>query len=261
MVTGFDVFREAMSQFADNFVVIGGTACDVSLANTGRTRHATKDIDIIVIVENLTAEFINAFWRFIKQAGYRIGKRENSVGNSVYALYRFNRPEREGYPWQIELLARQSDLLDDSALKIEPLKLEDSQYCLSAIVMDDDLYHFVVQHSESREGLRMADEYALVCMKMVAYQNMKQDKELGLSVDENDIKKHRRDVFNLLATGKMNDSVSVCKSIYDTYRDFIGNMTELHAGNPNVLAQSLGVNPMLIEGYFELLETIFILEK
>ena len=91
MVTGFDVFRDAMSQFADNFVVIGGTACDVSLANTGRTRHATKDIDIIVIVENLTAEFINAFWRFIKQAGYRIGKRENSVGNSVYALYRFSR--------------------------------------------------------------------------------------------------------------------------------------------------------------------------
>ncbi|MBQ1732913.1 MAG: hypothetical protein II037_11960, partial [Bacteroidales bacterium] len=70
-----------------------------------------------------------------------------------------------------------------------------------------------------------------------------------------------RDVFNLLATGKMNDSVSVCKSIYDTYRDFIGNMTELHAGNPNALAQSLGVNPMLVEGYFELLETIFILEK
>lgn len=261
MVTGFDVFREAMSQFADNFVVIGGTACDVSLANTGRTRHATKDIDVIVIVENLSAEFIRAFWQFVRQAGYKIGKRENMSGEIVYALYRFNRPEKEGYPWQIELLARRSDLLDDSALKIEPLKIEDSQYCLSAIVMDDDLYRFVVQHSEMREGLRMADEYALVCMKMVAYLNMKRDKESGQSVDENDIKKHRRDVFNLLATGKMNDSVAVCKSIYDTYHDFIGNMNELHAESPNVLAQSLGVNPTLIGRYFELLETVFILGK
>lgn len=38
-------------------------------------------------------------------------------------------------------------------------------------------------------------------------------------------------------------------------------MAELHAENPKVLAQSLGVNPMLVERYFELLETIFSLEN
>ncbi len=261
MVTGFDIFREAMSQFADNFVVIGGTACDVSLANTGRTRHITKDIDIIVIVENLTSDFQKAFWQFVRQGRYRIGKRENSVGDSVYALYRFNRPEQEGYPWQIELLSRQSDLLDDSTLKIEPLKVEDSQYCLSAIVMDDDLYRFVVQHSEVREGLRMADEHALVCMKMCAYMNLKHDKDLGLLVDTDDIRKHRRDVFNLLATGKMNSSVVVCRSIYDTFLKFVDDMNELHARNPNLLAQSIGVNPVLIDNYLNLLKTIYLLEE
>lgn len=261
MVKGFEVFREAMSQFANNFVVIGGTACDVSLADTGRTRHITKDIDIIVIVENLTADFQKEFWHFIRQAGYRIGKRENSVGDSVYALYRFNCPKRDGYPWQIELLSRQSDMLDDSALKIEPLKVEDSQYCLSAIVMDDDLYRFVVQHSELREGLRMADEHALVCMKMYAYLNLKHDKELGLPVDADDIRKHRRDVFNLLATGKMNSSVAVCRSIYDTFMRFVEDMNGLHTENPKVLAQSIGVNSMLIDSYFDLLKNIFLLEE
>ncbi len=261
MVTGFDIFREAMSQFTDNFVVIGGTACDASLANTGRTRHITKDIDLIVIVENLTSDFQKAFWQFVRQGGYKIGKRENSVGDSVYALYRFNHPEREGYPWQIELLSRQSDLLDDSVLKIEPLKVENSQYCLSAIVMDDDLYRFVVLHSEAREGLRMADEHALVCMKMCAYLNLKHDKELGLPVDADDIKKHRRDVFNLLATGKMNSSVAVCRSIYDTFLRFVEDMNGLHAQNPKVLAQSIGVDSTLIDDYLDLLRNIFLLEE
>jgi hypothetical protein len=261
MVTGYELFKKAMSRFSDNFIIIGGTACDVSLADTGRTRHVTKDIDLIVIVENLTTEFIKNFWQFIRNAGYTISKRENKVGEKIYALYRFNRPVQKNYPWQIELLSRQSDFLKEPTNKIEPLTAEDCMYSLSAIIMDDDLYQFVVQHSEMREGLRMADEYALICMKMRAYLNLKIDKENGEQVDDNDIKKHRRDVFNLLATGKVNESVVVTQTIYETYQAFVWEMNNLNNENPKVLPQSLGVNPIMISEYFDLLNDLFVLEK
>lgn len=34
MVIGLDKFREAFRNFSDNYVIIGGTACDVVLRDT-----------------------------------------------------------------------------------------------------------------------------------------------------------------------------------------------------------------------------------
>ena len=57
MVGGLDKFRERFARFSDNFVIIGGTACDEILRDTEMRPRATMDIDIVVIVENMTAEF------------------------------------------------------------------------------------------------------------------------------------------------------------------------------------------------------------
>lgn len=38
-------------------------------------------------------------------------------------------------------------------------------------------------------------------------------------------------------------------------------MNELHARNTNLLAQSIGVNPVLIDNYLNLLKTIYLLEE
>ena len=60
MVTGLDKFREAFLKYADNYVIIGGTACDIVLRDTDMKPRATSDIDMIVIVENMTPEFAAA---------------------------------------------------------------------------------------------------------------------------------------------------------------------------------------------------------
>ena len=57
MVGGLEKFREAFADFSDNFGIIGGTACDEVLAGTAMRPRPTLDIDIIVIVENMTADF------------------------------------------------------------------------------------------------------------------------------------------------------------------------------------------------------------
>lgn len=66
MVTGLGKFREAFIEYADNYVIIGGTACDIVLRDTDMTPRATSDIDMIVVVENMTPEFATAFWQHKK---------------------------------------------------------------------------------------------------------------------------------------------------------------------------------------------------
>jgi hypothetical protein len=72
---GLDKFREAFADFSDNYVIIGGTACGITMKDTVVRARATHDIDMIVIVENMTESFANRFWKFVREAGYRPEKR------------------------------------------------------------------------------------------------------------------------------------------------------------------------------------------
>ena len=50
MLAGFDKFSEVMRNHHEQFVVIGGTACEAALEDTGIARRATRDIDMVVII-------------------------------------------------------------------------------------------------------------------------------------------------------------------------------------------------------------------
>lgn len=65
MVTGFTKFKEKFQGFEDQYVVIGGTACDLLMENEDMTFRATKDVDIVLIVESITAEFGKAFGEYM----------------------------------------------------------------------------------------------------------------------------------------------------------------------------------------------------
>lgn len=136
MVTGLDKFREAFIEYADNYVIIGGTACDIVLRDTDMKPRATSDIDMIVVVENMTPEFASAFWQFIRDGKYKPTKRDRETdGQTVYTLYRFEEAE-SGYPVKIELLSRHSDILGEpSGFVIEPIPVGEEVSSLSAIIM------------------------------------------------------------------------------------------------------------------------------
>ena len=42
---GLVKFREAFAEYSDNYVVIGGAACDITMTNTVVRPRATHDID------------------------------------------------------------------------------------------------------------------------------------------------------------------------------------------------------------------------
>ena len=82
MVRGIDSFRDWFQGYEDQYAIIGGTACDLLMTDEGLDFRATKDIDLVLIVELVDAAFgrrTHWFW-----AGVRISGSTNlacSVGN------------------------------------------------------------------------------------------------------------------------------------------------------------------------------------
>ncbi len=259
MVKGLETFRMAMQPFKENFVIIGGTACDIRLSGTLMRPRATDDIDIIVVVEHLTREFVSAFWQFVREGNYHVEKRINQVGTSVYALYRFTlQDENLAYPQKIELLSRHSDLLGEpSGFHIEPIPTDELNQSLLAIIMDDDYYNFTVHHSEEIEGLMVADNLALIALKVSAYLNLIGEREEGREVNGKDIRKHRSDVLKLVAAGIYPKTVAVVRKIYDDIQNFVSE-TEQHIQS---IADALDVDEYDVNAYLDVLRNeIFVQE-
>lgn len=82
--------------------MIGGTACEVSFRKYDLDFRATRDLDIVLIVEAQTKEFGEKIWEFIK-AGKYINR---SKSNGKPQFYRFEKPQEPGYPLMLELFAR-----------------------------------------------------------------------------------------------------------------------------------------------------------
>ena len=257
---GLDKFREAFEAFSENYVIIGGTACDITMTGTAVRPRATHDIDMIVIVEKMTANFAEHFWKFVREGGYRPERRKQKEGETPkYELYRFvnGRPD---YPEMIELLSRHPDILGEpKGLTIEPLPVDEDTSSLSAIIMDDDFYHFTIEHSKLTNGLRHADSVALIALKSRAYLNLLQDKADGKHVNSKDIKKHRSDVLKNVVI--LEDyQIKAPASIVACIKDFVASIRTNWDSLSGPLAKSLDQDSSFIEALLEQLDDLFITE-
>lgn len=130
-VYGLQRFREYMSGLEDCYAVIGGTACDILLRDADMSFRATKDIDIILLVEERLHDVGRAVWNMVKDGGYTFGWRSSEKTH----FYRFTNPTEAGYPSMIELFSRSPDFITDvSGLTIIPLPIADEVSSLSAIL-------------------------------------------------------------------------------------------------------------------------------
>jgi hypothetical protein len=94
MIKGLEKFKAHFTQHTKSFVLIGGVACHEWLAAQGLEFRATKDIDIVLIVEALDQGFIARFWEFVEAGHYEI--RERATGKRE--LYRFSKTKDDTYP-------------------------------------------------------------------------------------------------------------------------------------------------------------------
>ncbi len=202
MVRGLDIFKKYFEQYPDNYVIIGGTACDIIIGDAGFTPRATKDIDIILVVEALNTDFVKQFWQFIKDGNYE--QKEKSADDRKY--YRFMKPENPEFPFQVELFSRNPDIivLDEDA-HLTPIPVDDDLSNLSAILLNDDYYSYMIKQSILENGLHRANKEALICLKAKAYLEIAERIANGSKEDEKQLRKHKADVFRLAVMLAPND--------------------------------------------------------
>lgn len=197
MVRGLQTFRDHFQEYPDSYVIIGGTACDIILTAQGLVARATKDIDIILIVEALTPEFVAHFWEFVKQGDYEKNEQEEEQKQH----YRFQKPKTPDFPFQVELLARQPDVLElEGAPRFTPIPAGEDLSSLSAILMDDNYYHYTRENCTEQDGLQRANPETIIILKAKAFLDLTARKAAGQKVNSDDIKKHRLDPFRIALT-------------------------------------------------------------
>ncbi len=81
MVHGLNKFKEYFTDLKDQYVFIGGTACDLLISDQGGDFRGTKDLDIVLIIEALDASFAKVFWNFICDGGYEHRSKSDRSGS------------------------------------------------------------------------------------------------------------------------------------------------------------------------------------
>ena len=224
MVKGLDIFKKYFEQYPDNYVIIGGTACDIIIDEAGFVPRATKDIDIILVVEALSSEFVKQFWQFIKDGVY--GDQEKSNDERQY--YRFKKPKNLDFPYQIELFSRTPDVIIlEGEAHLTPIPVDDDLSSLSAILLNDDYYNYMIEHSQVEDGLHHADIEALICLKAKAFLEIKERIENGSKEDSKHLRKHKADVFRLTVMLTPESEFDLPKTI----QAHVNQFAELTAGD------------------------------
>jgi hypothetical protein len=232
MVRGLELFRERFRAYEHAFVLIGGAACDAWFTAQGLSFRATKDLDIVLLIEVLDDAFVAAMRSFVDEGGYQIRQRTN--GTSV--LYRFARPMRESYPFMLELFCSGSQRLSlAEGQTVIPVEVEPDHHSLSAILLDPTYYGIIQSESEVRDGLRFATAASLIPLKARAWLDLVARKANGDEVDTKDIDKHRNDVFRLAATLPGEPGPRLAEPIINDLSLFLSKFPEEHADWPRIL--------------------------
>lgn len=196
MVKGLDIFRERFSGFEGSFILIGGAACDLWFDQLSQPFRATRDLDLVLLIEVLSPEFVKAMRGFIAEGGYQSRQRTNGSPE----LYRFADPTDESFPAEIELFCRNPTGFELSPGDVIPVELEPDHHSLSAILLNEHYYDLIRTHNDKRDGLGVANATSLIPLKAFAWLDLTRRRAEGETIDSRKIKKHRNDVFLLAAT-------------------------------------------------------------
>lgn len=216
MVVGIDRFIEKFKDYPDCYTIIGGAACDILLTEADIEFRATKDLDMIVIMEARYIEFTKVLWDFILEGGYRFGWKNSDETR----FYRFTEP-KTGYPSMIELFSKEPDYIKDVPTGIIPLHIDDETPSLSAILLNEDFYSFMLDGRKTIHGASVLGAEYLIPFKMYAWIDLKDRKARGEHVNERDLKKHKYDVFRLLQIVEPEKKIETKGNVNEAVRRFL----------------------------------------
>ena len=221
MVNGFTTFKGQFKGYEDQYVIIGGTACNLIMESEELPFRATKDIDIVLIVESMTAEFGRRFWEYITEAGYEhLNKSSGKV-----QFYRFTSPKSKDYPYMIELFSKNPEfiVLSDDAI-LTPLPIDDEVSSLSAILLNEAYYELLKEGHTVIDGIPVLKPTCLIPFKAKAWLDLNERKNAGEHVDSKNIRKHKNDVFRLAQLLTADTRQSITPDITEDMKSFLTAM-------------------------------------
>lgn len=247
MVIGLDTFKEHFKDYQDQYVLIGGSASLITLQEYGLPFRVTKDLDIVLIVEALTKEYVKHFWLFIQEGQYDYFKANRSP-----CFYRFQNPKKNNYPAMIEILSRNNALEEIPKNMIKRrLSIDEETVSLSAIILEEGYYELIMEHQITIDEVPTVDSLCLILLKMKACINLFQAKLEGKNINSEDIKKHKRDVFRIAQVLSGEERLSLSDNINKDVLEFMSHVKE----NP-VILKDIKV-PGEIDDYFKQFGLIF----
>ena len=221
MVKGLDTFRKYFKEFEEQYVLIGGAACDILFESNDASFRSTRDLDMVLIVEGLTNEFGEKLWEFIQDGGYR--NKASNGGKTQF--YRFDKPEDDSYPKMIELFCRKDFELREMT-GITPIHIDDTVSSLSAILLDDDYYQILLEGRVVKNGLSVLSPEYLILFKAKAYLDLTRKKEIDGTGDLDDIKKHKKDILRISAELMLEKIDKLPVSVKEDIDTFINNLSQ-----------------------------------
>ena len=222
------------------------------MSDEGLDFRATKDIDLVLIIEAVDAAFGKRFWEYVVAAGYE--HRNKSTGEPQF--YRFTAPQSKEYPTMIELFTRKPDaiVLPDDAV-LSPLPIEDDTSSLSAILLDNDYYNFLKKGRTRVAGVTVLDAPYLILFKAKAWIDLSDRKSRGEPVDSKNIRKHKNDVFRLSELLDRNTDMAslLPEAVTEDMRVFIERME-----SEDVDPGQIGVRGKTKEDILDELKTLYL---
>lgn len=221
MVKGLDIFRKYFKDYEQQYVLIGGAACDIAFESNEINFRATRDLDMVLIIEALTSDFGEKFWEFVEDGKYR--NKATNRGNPQF--YRFDKPEDEAFPKMIELFCR-SDFKLKNAEGITPIHIDDEISSLSAILLDDEYYRVLIDGKVVRNGFSVLRPEYIILFKAKAYLDLKMRRDSGEKVDSSDIKKHKKDILRITAELMLEKIRDLPETVNTDIHSFINSLQQ-----------------------------------
>lgn len=172
----------------------------------------------------------------------------------VKGVEHFYQPNDDIFPYMLEFFSRRPEaLVMPEESQIAPIPIDQTISSLSAILLNDDYYKFIVNGKTIQEDVSFIPQEYLIPLKAKAYLDLSTLKNSEKQhVDSKDIKKHKNDVFRLYQILTPDTKIEVPPTIAEDLKHFLGIVTE---APPNL--KSLGIKGSSLDEVIENLKHIY----
>ncbi len=137
-------------------------------------------------------------------------------------LYRFQKPASAGFPATIELFCRAPEGIQIAAgVHLTPIPFDEVVASLSAILLDDEYYRFIMDGRRTVDGLPWIGAEQLIPLKGHAWLDLSARRAAGEEMDAKNIRKHGNDVIRLMQLLTPDVQLRIAPKIADDLETFL----------------------------------------